>query len=257
MTNTITLVGGKGGVGKTISSINLGSAMNYFGKNTAVVDANLTTPNIGIYLGVPLVPVSLHDVLKKKNHISEATYLHPSGLKIIPGDISIDQLKNIDPALLEKSILELEGIVDYVIIDGAAGLGREAISAIKSAEKVLIITNPEMPAVTDALKTIQIAQSMKKQILGVVLTRARLDSLDIPVNEIERILEYPVLEIIPEDENIRKSIFAKNPVLISHPNTKASIAYKRLAAKLLGKRFQAKVKEESFFNKIINLFRLK
>jgi len=74
MTKIITLVSGKGGCGKTTTSINLGIALTYFNKDVTVVDADLTTPNIGIHLGVPLVPINLHHVLQNKHSIDEAIY---------------------------------------------------------------------------------------------------------------------------------------------------------------------------------------
>ena len=69
MTRIISIISGKGGTGKTISAINLSFALSSYGKNVALIDANLTTPNVGIYLGVPSVPVSLHSVLQGKNKL--------------------------------------------------------------------------------------------------------------------------------------------------------------------------------------------
>ena len=255
MSKIISIIGGKGGTGKTTSTINLGAALNSLGKSSIVIDGNLTTPNVGIYLGIPVVPVNLHHVLAKKNHISEAMYLHPSGMQIIPGDISTEQLKNVDPLKLNKAMLDLEGLADYILIDAAAGLGREALAAIKASDKVLIITNPEMPAVTDALKTIQIVQDMKKQVLGVVLTRSRDDEWDMGVNEVEKMLEYPILGVIPEDENVRKAMVLKNPIMFSYPNSNASVGYKKLASKISGIKYKEEVKkEEGFWDKLRSVF---
>jgi len=257
MSKIISIVGGKGGVGKSTSAINLGAALNSLGRSSIVIDGNLTTPNIGIYLGIPVVPVNLHHVLAKKNHISEAMYLHPSGMQIIPGDISTEQLKNVDPLKLNKAMLDLEGLADYILIDAAAGLGREALAAIKASDKVLIITNPEMPAVTDALKTIQIVQDMKKQVLGIVLTRTRDDGWDMSTNEVEKMLEYPILGVVPEDNNVRKAMVLKNPVMFSYPNSEASKGYKKLASKISGVKYKEEVKEEeSFWDKLKSVFRI-
>lgn len=239
MTKFLCCISGKGGVGKSTSSINLGLALHQFGESTAVVDANLTTPNIGIYLGVPSVPNTIHHVLNdNRKNLKSAIYHHPSGLKVIPGDLGVSKLSNLKIDKLKTVLADIEGLFDYVIIDGAAGLGKEAISALDASDKALIITNPEMAAVTDALKTVQVVKKMRKQILGVVLTRFNNDGMDMRVKEIENLLEYPVLGIIPEDKNVRKANFKGKPLLMKYPESEASLAYKELAAKILGKRLE-------------------
>ena len=77
MSKLITITSGKGGVGKTTTAINLGAALNAFGKDVVVLDANLTTPNVGLHLGAPLVPVSLNHVLSGKANIIELYLVEP------------------------------------------------------------------------------------------------------------------------------------------------------------------------------------
>mgnify|MGYP001597581078 CR=1 FL=1 len=239
MTKVICCISGKGGVGKSTSAINLGMALHQFGKNTAVLDANLTTPNVGIYLGVPSVPNTIHHVLNdNRKNLKNAVYHHPSGLKIIPGDLGVSKISSLKMEKLKTVLADIEGLFDYVIVDGAAGLGKEATSALDASDKVLIITNPEMAAVTDALKTVQVVKRMRKQILGVVLTRFRDDGIDMRVKDIENLLEYPILTIIPEDKNVRKANARGKALLDKYPESDASVAYKELAAKILGKRLE-------------------
>ena len=93
----LTIISGKGGVGKTTTAINLGAALNSFGKEVIVVDANLTTPNVGLHLGAPIVPVNLNHVLLGKAKISDAIYEHESGTKIIPSSLSVKELRRLNP----------------------------------------------------------------------------------------------------------------------------------------------------------------
>src|SRR3989338_7722171 len=101
MGKLITITSGKGGVGKTTTAINLGAAINKFGKDVIVVDTNLTTPNVGLHLGAPIVPVNLNHVLLGKAKVSDAIYEHESGTKIIPSSLSIKELKRLDHSKLK------------------------------------------------------------------------------------------------------------------------------------------------------------
>jgi septum site-determining protein MinD len=257
MTHYIGILSGKGGVGKTSSSINLGAALNFFGKDVTIVDANLSTPNIGLYLGAPVVPINLHHALNGKHHITEAVYLHPAGIKIVPAGISVDELMGVNPDKLNKVIKGLENTTDIVIVDGAAGLGREANATFESADKILIVTNPEIPAITDALKTIKIAEEFGKEVVGVILCRTKPNNLDVSLKNIETILEKPVIGIIPEDKSVREALVKKDSVVYTHPNSKASIGYKKLAANLIGERYKPEDIKENFMLKVLRVLRLK
>ena len=239
---TIAITGGKGGTGKSNTAINLGMALNQYKKDVIIVDGNLTTPDIGIYLGNPINPVTLHDVLKGKKHIKQAIYNHHSGTKIIPGSISLNSLKEADPEKLPKELSKLSA--DYILIDTAAGLGREALSAIKSANEVLIVTNPELTAVTDALKTIRLCTQLKKKILGVVVTKTNPKNADLSIEGIESILEKPVIGVIPEDRAVKFAIAKKDSVIHTYPNSVAAINYMKLAASLSGEEYLGKTLEE-------------
>ena len=122
MSKVITITSGKGGVGKTTTSINLATALNLFGKETIIVDANLTTPNVGLHLGAPIVPVSLNHVMSGKAKIPDAIYEHESGTKIIPSSLSIGELKRLNHNKLTEIGKKLRKMADFVIYDSAARL---------------------------------------------------------------------------------------------------------------------------------------
>ncbi|RME54764.1 septum site-determining protein MinD [Candidatus Woesearchaeota archaeon] len=254
MTRVIAVLAGKGGTGKTTTSIALGSALTYFGKDVIIVDTNLTTPNLGIHLGVPVVPINLHDVLQGKNKVKEAVYVHPQGLKIVPASISLADLQNTNPKKLPKIINELKKLKpDFILLDGAAGLGNEAYRAIEAAEELIIVTNPEMPAITDALKTITLAEKCGKDVLGVVLTKTESFNYDLNLTNIETILEKPIISIIPHDKAVREALVMKDSVVFTHPKSKPAIAYKKLAASLTGMPYLEDVEEtnENFITRFI------
>lgn len=221
----------KGGSGKSTTSINLGVALNNLGRDVCVVDANLSTPYLSMYLGAPHVPVTLHHVLKGDAHISEAIYRHESGTKVIPGSISV---KDVGLVELDNLAHHLEGIgCDVAILDGAPGLDREAQAAIKMSDEVMVVTTPDLPSVASSLKTIRIAQQFKKPITGVVLTRAGHD-LDMKMRNIQTILEQPIIGVIPEDPLIKKALVKREPVVYLYPHAPSTLAYNQLASYLTG-----------------------
>lgn len=240
MTRIIAVIGGKGGVGKTTLTSNLATALAELGQDVVAVDANLTTPNLGMHLGLHFAPNTLHDVLKGKSKLKEAIYPHPVGFKVVPASLSIEDLEGVDPGRLYEVTLNLLGKSDFVILDSAAGLGREAVAAMNASDEILLITNPDLPSVSDALKTIKLAENMNKKIIGVVVNKVRGKNYELTKSEIEEMTGYPVIAQIPDDKNVVKAIFAKMPVVNYIPDSLASIEFKRLAHTLVGRQFTGK-----------------
>lgn len=255
MTKIIVITSGKGGVGKTTTAINLAAALKYFGKDVLVIDANLSTPNVGIHLNSPETPINLNHVLKEDAEVFEAIYEHESGLKIMPSSLSIKELKKTKPEKLKKYVKDFKkSSSDWVIVDSAAGLGEEASSAIEIADELIIVTNPEMPALTDALKTLKLAEEHRKPIRGVIVTRVKKDDIELSPEIVKEMLESDVLGMIPEDIHVKKSIREKSPVVQLHPGSNAARAYKEIAATILGVEYDSKKDRDSvlkrFFKKI-------
>lgn len=250
MAKIIVVTSGKGGVGKTTSAINLGAALNHFGKDTLVIDANLSTPNVGVHLNSPEVPINLNHVLLKKADPYEAVYEHESGLKIMPSSLSIKELKKIKPEKLKDFKEEFKKISDYIIIDSAAGLGNEATASLELADEIIIITNPEMPSITDALKTIRLAEELKKPVRGVIMTRVRKDKIEMQPEDVKDMLEAPVIGMIPEDLAIKQSLNHKDAIVHVFPKSKPSRAYKEIAAQILGIDYDSSVDKPSFWERI-------
>lgn len=250
------VISGKGGVGKTTSTINLGLSANELGKEVIIIDANLTTPNIGLHLGSPIVPITLNHVIANRAKIEEAIYEHESGAKIIPSSLAIGELKHIDHERLPEIVKKIKKIADHIFLDSSAGLGEEARSAMKSADEIIIITNPEISAVTDALKTIKLAEQMNRFVKGVIITRVEGKEWEMDIPTIRDMLEVPILGIIPEDDAVKESQRMKNGVIHTHPKSKAAKAYRKATRRILGehlkedKRKSNEKKVEGFFKKL-------
>ncbi len=258
MTKFIVIASSKGGVGKTTTAINLGTALTHFGREVIVVDCNLSTPNLALYLGAPNVPITLHDVLNKNKKITDALYQHSHGLKIIPASQSVKDAKKIDYGKLNTLIKSLSGMAEFVIIDTASGLKEDAINSMKMGDDILVVSTPELPAVSDALRTIKMAKEHGKKVAGIILTRVYDDELELKKEDIEAMLETPVIAIIPEDETMREAVQMKNPVTYTHPNAPSSQSYKQLAANLLGEKYVDSVeKEDTFYDYMLKRLGMK
>jgi len=248
---------GKGGTGKTTSAVNLGAALNFLGEDVILVDGNLTTPNVGLHFGAPVVPVSLAHVLSGHAKLEDAIYEHESGIKIIPTSLSIKELRRTNRRNLDNISKKLKRLFDYVIFDSAAGLGEEATSVIRLADEVILVSNPDMPSITDALKTIKIAEEMGKTVKGVIITRVRYDKTELSPENIMDMLEVPILGVVPEEFAIRESLAMKNPVVHTHPKSKSAEKYKEIAGKIANRDYKAKIHKKGFWASLMRNFGLK
>lgn len=236
MTRVISVVSGKGGVGKSTTVANLGVSLAGFDKDVTLIDANFYTPNLSLHFGTPPTTPTIHHVMRGEHTIEHATHVHHSGAKIIPASLSLLELKKVRPRKIFKIVNMIKG--DFVILDTQAGIGDDVKEAIKASHEVIVVTNPEWPALTDALKIILLSREEGANVLGVVLNRVRRDKLEPDLHNVQAILEAKILGIIPEDPNVRKSIAKKDPVSVMYPHCDAAVAYKTLAAKLIGRKYK-------------------
>ncbi len=257
MAKIYAILSGKGGVGKTTTAINLGTSLNYLGEDVIIIDGNLTTPNIGIHLGAPIVPTTLNHVLNGQAELEEAIYEHESGTKIIPASLSLKESEKINYKKLVDIAKKLKKLTTYILIDSAAGLGEEARSTMIAADEIIIVTNPEMTAVTDALKTIKLAEEMGKPIAGIIITRYSGDRTDMSISNIKDMLETPIIGIIPEDESVKESHIMKNSVIHTHPRSPASKNYIDTSKRMLGEDVRFNSYKKGFFTRFLGSLGLK
>ena len=238
MARIIVINSGKGGVGKTTTAINLGASLNKLKKDVIIVDANLNTPNVGLHLGAPIVPVTLNHVLKGKADIEDAIYEHSSGTKIIPSSLSVKELTKFNTKKIPEIIKKLGKNCDYVIIDSAAGFGEEVMAVLEAADEIIIVTNPEMPAVTDALKAVKVAREKGKEVNGVVVTRHKNARYEMPLSSIKSMLESQIIGVVPEDKAVKEALNLRDAVVHTHPRSRVSRKYLEIARKVSGENIE-------------------
>lgn len=238
MTRVIAVASGKGGVGKTTITANLGVALSIYGEETLVLDADVAMANLELILGMEGKSVTLHDVLSGDSDIVDAIYEGPGGVKVIPAGISLEGLRKVKLNRLEDVLSEIMEDVDILLIDAPAGLEKDALSAIASAQELILVTTPEVPSISDSLKTKIIANKLSVDIIGVVINRELHDKTFLSISEIETILEVPVIAVIPDDPEVSRAAAFGEPVVIRNPKSPTSNAIMQLGADLIGHEYQ-------------------
>lgn len=248
-TRMIGIVSGKGGVGKTTVTANLGAMLaREFGKSVIAVDCNFTTAHLGIYLGMHYCPLTLNSVLRGDAYVTEAMYAHSSGMTVIPAGISIRDMRGVDITDLRKVVDRLAGRADFVLLDSAPGLDREAMVTMRASDEILFVTNPLMNSVLDVIRCYETVKERRKKALGVVLNMVHNKRHEFTTHEIEGIVELPILAKLPFDHGVHKSLKTKVPIVMSRPNSSISREFRRLASHLVGVRYR----EPSMISKVTN-----
>lgn len=248
-----TIASGKGGTGKTTTTLNLGTALAAMGKKTAVLDADIGMANLGLLIGLERSKITLHEVLSGNANINEAIYDGPGGLKVVPSGLSLKGFQKSNPDKLKEVMSTLVDGMDFLLIDAPAGISKDGVIPLAVADKVILVVNPELASMADALKTKALTEMLGRTVEGAILNRAALEKTEINRNKVSELLGVKVLEMIPEDSNVRLSAAFKMPVVIKAPTSPASIAFKRLAAQLAGEPFievNEKKNKESFVDRL-------
>ena len=230
------LAGGKGGVGKTTSTINLGAALRAAGHDTIVVDADLAMANLGAMVDVLSGP-TLHDVLAGEAALHEALVWLPEDgsptrsppdegpqLVAVPGSRSLDAFAAADPDDLGGVLRSLADAADFVLCDTGAGLSHENAVPLGVADGVVVVTTPDPVAVADARKTIDFTARAGGTIVGAVVTHAGEET---DVSALADELGVEMLAVVPETDAA-----GDEPLVETAPGSYAADAYERLAATL-------------------------
>jgi MinD-like ATPase involved in chromosome partitioning or flagellar assembly len=230
MTATVLgIVSIKGGVGKTTSSINLGAALAVQGKKTLVVDADFTSPNLGLHIGLVNPKKTLHHVFKGKVDPQEAVHNYCENLDILPCSLIAEK---INPYILKQKLDKLRSQYDFIIIDAAPTLNEDMLATIIASDELLVVTSTDYPTLSATLHAVRIAKKQKTPIAGLILNRRRGKSFELTAHEIEEAAGLDILAVINESMVIPSSVADTTPALLRKPYSKASQQFKRLAAHL-------------------------
>jgi septum site-determining protein MinD len=254
MVRIINICSGKGGVGKTVVTANLGVALRKFHKKVAIVDLNLTTSHLGLCFDMQYNNATLNNFLRDETRLEDAMYTHQSGLVVVPASLRMEDIVNIDTDNLKNTLKSVFYNYDFILLDSAPGLGKEALLSLKASDEVLFVANPQIPSLVDIEKCKHVISMMENRPvpIGVIVNRVKDKSYEIKSDEIRSFLEMPVIGTIPEDEKMLASFNRKS--LVTYPDKKspASKAFFRIAARIAGERY-----DYGFWDRLKRIFRKK
>lgn len=236
MARKVAFGAGKGGVGKTTIVSNVGIAASKLGKDVILLDADLPMADLALSLGMDIEGPTVHEVLAGEVDLQDAIYAGPAGVKVMPAGLSLDEVRKAKPQKLGDLMDKLSEQYNLILIDGPPGLGVGALTVLHNSNQLVLITEPEVATLTDALSTKKVTQRYDTEPLGVVVSRTYGNEIDVPEEEIKEMLDLPILAVIPEDSEIPKSSSLGEPLMIRKPDSPSGRAFKRLAKELFGEK---------------------
>jgi len=235
----ITVTSGKGGVGKTTTTANLGIALARLGKRVVVIDADIGLRNLDVVMGLEnRIVYDLVDVVEGRCKLRQAMIKHKQFplLYLIPAAQTRDKTA-VSPSDMIQITNKMRSEFDFVVIDSPAGIERGFRNAVAPADDVLIVTNPEVSAVRDADRVIGLLEAESKGPGQLILNRIQSNLVRkgemLSANDVTDILAIRLIGIVPEDDHVIPASNSGIPVTLNE-NSRAGVAFRNIARRLTG-----------------------
>jgi septum site-determining protein MinD len=257
-----TITSGKGGVGKTTATANIGAAMAAMGNKAVCIDADIGLRNLDVVMGLEnRIVYDLVDVIEGRCRLRQAMIRdkHINNLFLIPAAQTRDK-SAISPSDMVRLCNELREEVDYIFIDSPAGIERGFRNAIAPADQILIITNPEVSAVRDADRIIGLVEAEEKKPPKLIINRINPKMVQqgemLAAEDIIELLAISLIGMVPEDENVIVCTNRGTPIALDG-KSKAGEAFRNIAKRITGQEvpFLELDADEGFFGRISRIIR--
>ena len=260
----IVITSGKGGVGKTTASANIGVALANTGASVALVDMDIGLRNLDILMGLEnRVVYNLVDVVEERCKLRQALVKDKRipNLSLLPAAQTRDKTA-VNSEQMKKLCDELKALFEFVIVDSPAGIESGFQNAVAGASEAVVITTPEMSAVRDADRIIGLLEARKEEIseYRLVINRIRpqmvRNSDMMSVEDVLEILSVKLLGVVPEDEEIITSTNRGEPVS-GTDNSRSGLAFRNVARRIRGEDvpfMNLDVQETGWINRLVKFF---
>ena len=248
LARVITVTSGKGGVGKSNMAINLAIQFRKMGKKVIILDADFGLAYIEIMFGA--VPKhNLCDLIYQGKNMKEIITWGPMEVGFISGGSGIVGMSNLSRDYLTyiiQNLAELDSIADIVIVDTGAGIADAVLEFLVASGEILLVTTPEPTSITDSyslLKALNRHPRFREDMTKVKMVANKVGSDEEGENlfhklnaVVTRYLKIPMtyLGCVPQDTQVVKAVMQQSPVSLQNPGAKASVAYEKIASRLLG-----------------------
>lgn len=219
----------KGGVGKTLSAINLASALHKLKKTVLVVDGNFLSPNLHFYLGLLNPEKTLKEVIRQDIAPENAIYEHQSGIHMLPCNF----YKGIDFEKFRKLIHNVRSKYDYIILDSGPSYTEEVIAILMVSDELIFITTADYPTLAATIKATKLARYKDIALRGIILNKKRRWNSGVSVSDIEKTTGLKVISQVAEDPKMLKAVTSFSPVVWKYPRSKSAKAYLKLGREII------------------------
>lgn len=242
MTRIIVVTSGKGGVGKTTTTSNIGAALAKLNRSVALIDADFGLRNLDLLLGLEeRVVYTAIDVLAGECRLAQALVKDKrlKGLVLLPAAQNRNK-EAVKPEQMQKIATALAKGYDYIIIDSPAGIELGFRNAIAAAKEALIVTTPEIAAVRDADRVIGLLEAEGIHKISLIVNRVKPamieDNKMMSVEDVLELLGVPLLGVIPDDERVIVSTNRGEPLVLSEEESLPGTSYMNIAKRLEGEK---------------------
>ncbi|MCL2051924.1 MAG: septum site-determining protein MinD [Lachnospiraceae bacterium] len=260
MSEVIVITSGKGGVGKTTTSANVGTGLAAMGKRVVLIDTDIGLRNLDVVMGLESrIVYNLVDVCEGKCRIKQALIRdkrHPN-LYLMPSAQTKDK-SAIRPEQMVRMVAQLKEQFDYIILDCPAGIEQGFKNAIAGADRAFLVTTPEVSAIRDADRIIGLLEASEFKQIDLIINRMRPDMVRrgdmMSANDVVDILSLNLIGIIPDDEGVVIAANQGEPIVGNH--SLAGRAYQDICQRILGKEipFMEFERSISFWTKVTGIF---